>query len=77
MEIVAQQEYNKQQDKMQAKYAAEEEARIQLMREVYESRAQNVEYKKLVKNDEKWLVGKELEVLNEKLRLEDEQTATR
>jgi len=46
MEHAALQEQEKQFSKQKTKWQAEEEAKIQLMKEVYESRASNVTYKK-------------------------------
>lgn len=42
------------------------------MREVYESRASNVEYKKMVNGNDKWMNQREKQELDEKLKREEE-----
>lgn len=55
VEQVALQEQEKQFAKQRAKWQAEEEAKIQLMKEVYESRAATVTHKKIANETNKWI----------------------
>jgi hypothetical protein len=45
------------------KWKKEEQARINLMRNVYDQRLQNVELKKKLKDEESWLLSNEKQLL--------------
>jgi len=60
-------ESEKQWKMKEDKWRKEDEARISLLRNVYDNRAQNVEVKKKFKEEENWLLQNEKRILETEL----------
>ena len=61
-------EYEKQQKMSDDKWRKEENARINLMKQVYDNRAQTIEVKKVMKNEQEWLLNNEKQLIDSDLQ---------